>query len=131
MKMTRRLLLELPLAALCRAADPAQEAIDLITELAASLSAGNVSKFLAVFDPKMSGYAELRQNVTALIAQGDVQCFIDPEENEGDGQSRALQLQWTLRAERSREQLVKCQVDKQSGKWRITKFEPLTLFAPF
>ena len=128
--MTRRLLLFLPFAAICRAADPARDVIDVITELAASLSAGNVSSFLATFDPKMPGYADLRANVTALIAEGDVQCFIDPVENEGDDHIRTLQLQWTLRAASSREQLVKCHLEKQSNKWRITAFDPLTLFAP-
>ena len=130
--MTRRLLLALPFAGLCRAANPAQEAIDLITELAASLSAGNTSRFLAGFDPKLQGYSELRANTTALIAQGDVQCFIDPEENEGDDKLRKLQLQWTLRtAAGSREKPVSCGVEKQGGRWRVTTFEPLTLFAPF
>ncbi len=130
--MTRRLMLALPLAALCRAADPAQEAIDVLTELAASLSAGNVGRFLAVFDPKIKGYGELRNNVTALIAEGDVQCFLDPQENEGDARARTLQVEWTLRsAAGSRERAVKCGVEKQGGKWRITAFEPLGIFAPF
>ena len=71
--MTRRVLLAIPLAACCRAADAAQEVVDLIADLAAALSAGDVALFLQAFDPKMPGYAKLRENVTGLIGQGDVQ----------------------------------------------------------
>ena len=136
--MTRRVLLVIPLAAYCHAADPAQEVLDLIADLAASLSAGNVALFLQAFDPKMPGYAKLRENVTGLIAQGDVQSFIDPVEDEGDDRRRAVQLQWTLLMHRGqeatsfarREQVVKCTVEKRGGKWRIVELEPIEFFAP-
>jgi hypothetical protein len=136
--MTRRLLLTLPLAACCRAADPAREVLDLVTDAAASLSAGNVSLFLKVFDPAMPGYAKLRENVTGLIAQGEVQSLIDPLEDEGDDRRRVTQFQWTLLIERGqpaagsarREQVVKCSVEKQGGKWRIVGLEPIDFFAP-
>jgi hypothetical protein len=129
--MTRRMLLLLPLAAACRGGDPAREAFDVITELSASLTAGNVGQVLATFDPKIAGYSDLRANLAALIAEGDVQSFIDEVENEGDDRARDLQLQWTLRSIGAREKLVKCRIEKQSRKWRITAFDPLTLFAPF
>ena len=69
--MTRRVLLLLPLAACCRAADPAQEVLDLVADAAGALSAGNVALFLKAFDPAMAGYAKLRENVTALMALGE------------------------------------------------------------
>ena len=136
--MTRRTLLLLPLAACCRAADPAGEVLDLVADAAASLSAGNVPRFLKAFDPKMAGYAKLRENVTGLIAQGDVQSLIDPLEDEGDDRRRVAQFQWTLRIQRGqqatssarREQVVKCTVEKQGGKWRIVDLVPMEFFAP-
>jgi hypothetical protein len=136
--MTRRVLLILPLAACCRAADVAQEVLDLIADAAASLSAGNVSLFLKAFDPAMPGYAKLRENVTGLIAQGDVKSVIDPLEQEGDERRRSVQLHWTLLIERGqqatvsvrREQEVKIKVEKQRGKWRIVALEPIEFFAP-
>jgi hypothetical protein len=136
--MTRRVLLAIPLAAYCHAADAAQEVVDLIADLAASLSAGNVALFLKAFDPKMPGFAKLRENVTGLIAQGDVQSLIDPLEDEGDGRRRVAQFHWTLRIERGqqttssarREQVVTCSVEKQGGKWRIVGLEPIEFFAP-
>jgi hypothetical protein len=136
--MTRRVLLTIPLAACCRAADPAREVLDLVADAAGSLSAGNVALFMKAFDPAMPGYAKLRENVTGLIAQGDVQSLIDPLEDEGDDRRRVAQFQWTLRMERGpqpasfsrREQVVKCSVEKRGGKWRIVALEPIEFFAP-
>jgi hypothetical protein len=139
--MTRRALLLVPIAACCHAADPAREVLDLLTDVAASLSAGNVSSFMSAFDSAMPGYAELRANVTGLIGQGDVRSIIDPLEDAGDDRLRTVELNWTLRIYRgsetlpslSREQVVKCRVEKRGergGKWRITSFEPAGFFAP-
>ena len=136
--MTRRVLLLIPLAACCRAADVSQEVVDLIADLAASLSAGNVALFLQSFDPKMPGFAKLRDNVTGLIAQGDVQSLIDPLEDEGDGRRRVAQFDWTLLMHRGqeatsfarREQVLKFSVEKRGGKWRIVELEPIEFFAP-
>jgi hypothetical protein len=136
--MTRRVLLLLPLAACCRAADPAQEVLDLVADAAGALSAGNVSLFLKAFDPAMTGYAQLRENVRALIALGELESLIDPLEDEGDGQRRLEQFRWTLRMKRGeqsasfarREQVVKCKVEKRSGKWRIVELDPIDFFAP-
>jgi hypothetical protein len=136
--MTRRVLLLIPLAACCRASDPAQEVLDLVADAAASLSAGSVPRFLRAFDPAMDGYAKLRENVTGLVALGDVQSLIDPLEEEGDDRRRMVQFRWTLRLRRGeqsasfirREQVVKCRVEKQRGKWRIVGLEPIEFFAP-
>ena len=136
--MTRRVLLLIPLAACCRASDPAQEVLDLVADAAASLSAGSVPRFLKAFDPAMDGYAKLRENVTGLVALGDVQSLIDPLEDEGDDRRRTVEFRWTLRLRRGeqsasftrREQVVKCRVEKQRGKWRIVGLEPIEFFAP-
>ena len=136
--MTRRVLFLIPFAACCRASEPAQEVLDLVADAAASLSAGSVPQFLKAFDPAMDGYAKLRENVTGLVALGDVQSLIDPLEEEGDDRRRMVQFRWTLRLRRGeqsasfirREQVVKCRVEKQRGKWRIVGLEPIEFFAP-
>jgi hypothetical protein len=136
--MTRRVLCMLPLAACCRASDPAREVLDVVADAAGSLSAGNVSLFMKAFDPAMAGYATLRENVTALIAQGEVQSLIEPLEDEGDERRRVHQFQWTLRWKRGedsasfarREQVVTCKAEKRGGKWRIVALEPIAFFAP-
>jgi murein L,D-transpeptidase YcbB/YkuD len=135
--MTRRLLLFLPFAA-CRAADPAQEVWDLLTQVASALSERNPAAFLEAFDPAMPGYEKLREHVTALLRNAAVQSAIELESDEGNGQSRTLELAWLLRirpepeatSSTKREQRVKCRVEKAGRKWRIVSFEPLALFAP-
>ena len=120
------------------AGDPATEVLDLFTDIAASLSAGNAPRFLAAFDPAMPGYAALRENVTALIAQGDVQSFIDPVENQGDGAGREVEWKWRLRLQHGqgataslfREQNVKATVTRRGSKWRVTRLDPVSFFAP-
>jgi hypothetical protein len=112
--------------------------LDLFTDVAASLSAGNVARFMAAFDPAMPGYAKLRESVAALAAQGDVQSSIDPVQNEGTESERDVEWRWTLRIRRGqdstasvlREESVKGKVVKRAGKWRITQLEPLAFFAP-
>jgi hypothetical protein len=133
--MTRLAMWLIPLAA-CLAADPAQEVLDLFTNLAASLSAGNVPVFMAAFDPAMPGYAKLRDNVTALVNSSTVESFVDVVRDEGDAQRRTVELSWRVRIKRAgdatasapREQTIRCRVEKQGKKWRITSLEPLEFF---
>ena len=135
--MTRRTLLLCIPAAVCRGADPSQEVWDLLTQVASALSERNPAAFLAAFDPAMPGYEKLREHVTALLRNADVQSAIERESDEGDGQSRTVELSWLLRirpetevtASTRREQKVKCRVEKAGRKWRIVSFEPLDLFA--
>jgi hypothetical protein len=137
--MTRPLflLLFIPFAA-CRGADPAQEVWELLTQVASALSERNPAAFLEAFDPAMPGSEKLRENVTALLRNADVQSAIELESDEGNGQNRTVELTWLLRirpepeatASTKREQKVKCRVEKAGRKWRIVSFEPLALFAP-
>ena len=136
--MTRRAWLTISIAGCCFAADPAREVLDLVSDAAGSLSAGDAAGFLKTFDRTMPGYSKLRENVTGLLALGDVQSSIDPLEDAGDDRRRTAQFQWSLRILRGqqatasvrREQVVKCTAEKQGGKWRITSIEPLEFFAP-
>jgi len=135
--MMRRALLLIPLAA-CLAADPSREVLDMITDATASLSAGNARAFLANFDPAMPDYQKLRENVTTLLSQAEVESFVDVAGDEGDKQRRTVELNWRMRVRQNRaataapgrEQLIKCRVEKQKGKWRITSLEPVDFFAP-
>ena len=137
--MNRRAWLTIAIAGTLRAAaDPGREVFEVVSDAAGSLSAGNADGFLKAFDRAMPSYAKLRDNVVGLLALGDVQSAIEPLEDAGDAQRRIVQFQWTLRILRGsqataslrREQAVKCTVEKQSGKWRITSIEPVDFFAP-
>ena len=135
--MIRRALIPL-FVALCFAADPSHESADVITQLAAALTADNAQEFLASFDRKMAGYDELRANVNALLQQADVQSYVEIATNEGDDKARDLEIAWTLRIQRTgdatalpeRDAHIKCRLEKQGKNWRITAWDGVAFFAP-
>lgn len=138
--MLRRTLLSLAALALpawC-AADPARDAAAVITELAASLTAGNVQTFMAPFDRSVAGYDRLREEVTALVRQGQTQSYVEVVRNEGDDHSRTIEATWELRVRRDGdatfaarpEAKVTCKLELRGKKWRIVEFAPVELFAP-
>jgi hypothetical protein len=96
------------------------------------------ARFLSAFDPRMPGYEQLRANVIGLLSQGNVDSSLELVSSQGDDRRRTLELDWTLSLVRpesgigvlQRHQVVKCQVERQGGKWRIVAFEPLDFLAP-
>lgn len=135
---TRRALLFAALAAASLRADSADEVWEVLSSVASDLSAGHGGEFLSAFDPAMPGYEELRNSVTALLGQADVQSSIELVSNEGDGRSRKVEVDWLLRITEStgvsgatsRQERVRCGFEKQGKRWRIVSMEPLALFAP-
>lgn len=133
--MTRRGLL-LAAAACVLRADDADQIWDLFTAMAGALSNSDPEQFLQAFNPGMPGFEDLRQNVTALLLAYDVHSSIELANESGDSTAQTVQLDWFLElvdkqnagVTRRREQ-VRCQLVKNK-KWRITSFEPLSLFAP-
>ncbi len=144
--MTRRVWLAAAVAPLLRA-DAADDAWDLVADAVRALSAatglppprgGSAELFLSYFDKKMPGYEQLRADATALVGRYEIQCSVDPIENNGDDRSRELDLDWQLRltdpatniVSTRREKDVKCRVEKQGKKWKIVSFAPERFFAP-
>jgi hypothetical protein len=137
-EISRRTLLLALAATTARADDPAQEGWEMVTRLAAALGRGDAADFLGGCDRAMPGYDTLRVNVSALTAQVDANSGIDPVRNEGDGQSRELEVDWTLRlVDRTglgritnRRENVKCRVAKRGKSWKVVLLEPVGFFAP-
>jgi len=135
--MLRPALLVIPLA-LAFAADPAREASSVITELAASLTAGNLELFLEPFDRGMPNYATLSANVAALMRQGQTQSYIEVVKNEGDDKTRTIEADWELRIQRDtdatastgRESHIFVRMEKQGKRWRIMAFSPVGFLEP-
>jgi len=118
-------------------ADDAADVWDLFTAMAAALSDSEPGQFLQAFNPAMPGFDDLRENVSALLLAYDVHSSIELVDETGDGAARTVRLDWFLQlvdkqiaggVTRRREQ-VRCQLVKNK-KWRISSFEPLSLFAP-
>jgi hypothetical protein len=125
-------------AAVARAADPAQDAWDLVTKLAASLAAANTSEFLGFCDSAMTSYSDLRVNVSALVAQAEVESGIDPVRNEGDAAAREVEVDWSLRLVgragmdrvTNRQANVKLRLEKKGRHWKVVALAPIAFFAP-
>ena len=135
--MRRRLffgaLLALPLRA-----DPASEVWDALTEIASALGRGNAAAFAALIAPGSPQRAALIADVTALLREVEVQCSLDPVENQGDSQARTVVVDWlmTLTARSAsvrivrRRQTVTCRFEKQGRKWLLTRMEPTGFLQP-
>jgi hypothetical protein len=113
---------------------------EAVTETSSNVSdtpSANTQKFMDAFDPAMSGYAKLRENVLGLEQGGDVESSVDLVKNEGDDRRRTVQVDWSLNlisrdttvSAMRRHESVTCTVEKQGKNWRITALEPRTLFA--
>jgi hypothetical protein len=129
----------IPLAVcLAAAADPAQEVLDLFTNLAASLSAGNAEEFMGAFDKSMPGYSKLRDGVTGLTKVGGIESSVEVVRDEGDAQHRTVEVDWRMRIKSNvdatasvpRQQTIQCKLEKKGRKWKIVSLDPVGYFAP-
>jgi hypothetical protein len=106
--------------------------------MAAALSASDAGEFLDAFNHAMPGYGSLETDVTALLLENEVRSSIELISNEGDSTARVVELDWSMQivdrqdagGVTQRRDRVRCQLVKQSKKWRITSLAPLTFFAP-
>jgi hypothetical protein len=137
-EMTRRGAIFTLCAASAFAADAAQDVWEVVTKLAAALGSGDAGEFLSLCDSTMPGYAALRVNVSALIAQADAESGIDPVENAGSDGARQMVVDWQLhlvdrsglqRVTRRREN-VKVSLEKRGRRWKIVSLQPIVFFAP-
>jgi hypothetical protein len=125
-------------APLACAADPAQDAWEVIADMAAALGRASAGEFLAACDSSLPGLAQLRSHVNALVAASEVESSIDPVANSGNDASRSLEIDWLLHlVDRSglqkitrRREVVKARMEKRGRKWKVVALEPLSFFAP-
>ena len=94
--------------------------------------------FLDHVDHSMPDYEKLERSILALAAQNELVAAIDVLEDEGDEQTRAVQVDWLLQI-RSREEtgtlvrrreIVKCRLERVKKKWRVASLDPVSFFAP-
>ena len=108
---------------------PAQmEVFRAVTEALANQDA---EVFLDQFDAKMPQYEKLRDEIQELFGMAqEIGSTIDVITDEGDEQKRTLELDWLLKVDNDdpRRQIVKCQVEKQGKKWKITALDPVEFF---
>jgi len=105
---------------------PAPE-MEVFRAVAEALANRDSGAFLDQFDPKMPEYEKLRIEILELVGTAqDIGSTIDVITTEGG----TLELDWLLKIdnEKARRQIVKCQVEKQGKKWKITRLEPVDFF---
>jgi hypothetical protein len=96
-----------------------------------ALANQDTDAFLDQFDAKMPQFEKLRDEIQELFgAAQEIGSTIDVITDEGDEQKRVLGLDWLLKVdnEEPRRQIVKCQVEKQGKKWKITALDPVEFF---
>ena len=109
------------------AQSPPAEVMDVFRGAAEALANRDADAFLDQFDPKMPQYETLRAEIQELfgVAQ-EIGSTLDVITFDGN----KLELDWLLKIDNNqpRRQIVKCQVEKQGKKWKITRLEPVEFF---
>lgn len=108
---------------------PAQ--MEVFRNVSEALANRDAEAFLDQFDRKMPQYEKLRDEIQELFGlTQEIGSTIDVITDEGDDSKRMLQLDWLLKidVQEPKRQIVKCQVEKQGKKWKITALEPVEFF---
>lgn len=136
--MTRRAILLALAAPRLRGADAAAQVWDVLTHMASALASGDAPGFLYYFDRRMKGFEDLATSVTGLVAEAEISSGIDPVQNTGNDQNRTLEVTWSMHlVSRSQLEIVTQRqaaatvgMERQRGKWKVVRFEPVSLFRP-
>ena len=107
------------------------EQMEVFRAVTEALANQDADAFLDQFDAKMPQYEKLRDEIKDLFgAAQEIGSTIDVITDEGDEQKRMLELDWLLKINNNepRRQIVKCRVEKQGKKWKITALDPVEFF---
>ncbi len=89
-----------PILTLCLAcglrADSALDVHAMFEKAAAAMADRKAAGFVEAFDTGMPGFGRLRSQVEALLKTNDAESTIEWRKNEGDDQTRTVQLNWRL-----------------------------------
>jgi hypothetical protein len=127
-------------------ADAHDDVIEAITSMADALSQvsgengnqvrGNLSQFMAAFSKDMPEYDTLRNNVAALMNEGEISSSVQPLDENGEGQTYQIDLDWLLQVRSlekdgplvRRREVVHCEFRKEKKHWKIIALKPLDFF---
>jgi hypothetical protein len=113
-------------------ADTPKEVVDLFRTAVEALADKDSAAFLDKFDRNMPAYNTLHDEILALLDHSEVGSDVEIVTDEGDAQRRTVQLDWLLRIDddQPRRQIVRCRIERQGKKWKITSIEPVEFFQP-
>jgi hypothetical protein len=117
-------------AALAFGVEPPKDVGEFFRTAVEALADKDAAAFLDHFDRNMPGYADFRDDMTALLDRSEVVSTVAFVTDDGDTARRVLQLDWDVQIDqdRRRRQIVKCTIERQGKKWKIVAFDPLDLF---
>jgi hypothetical protein len=135
--MTARLLILLLLTRLPLFADAEQDITDVVSTLAAALSANNPQLFMKPLDRDMPGYRRIEQDVNALSGDTYISCTVELISNSGTASAQTADLDWymSLKSQQDenlierRRTKVTIKIEKRGKKWVVTSFSPISIFA--
>lgn len=127
--------------AMAQTPETPKSVVDFLASAASALSeahslrpsiASDAGPFLDHFDSDMPGFATLRDELEALVAEASVSSSIEIVSAEGDDRKRTLQLDWILRIEgqETRRRIVNVTIEKRKKDWKFTSLAPIDLFKP-
>jgi hypothetical protein len=113
-------------------ADTPKDVVDLFRTAVEALADKDSTAFLDKFDRNMPAYNTLHDEILALLDHSEVGSDVEIVTDEGDAQKRAIQLDWLLRIDNDqpKRQIIKCRIERQGKKWKITAIEPVEFFQP-
>jgi hypothetical protein len=113
---------------------PAEEWRELLADLAANLSAGNVSACLRLFARDFPHREALRDSLASLTAAYDLSSSVEVRTGDAD----RLEVDWYLSGRSKtgnavafqRREILTLSLTRAGKFWRISRLEPLTFFQP-
>jgi hypothetical protein len=125
-----RIALSLVVAATLLFAAPPAAIVDMLRSATEALANRDAKAFLDRFDRNTPGYANIAQQVSALVAVDGAASTIEILRDKGDQRERHLEIDWVMRVGPSRRKhgTVTMTVTEQNGKWKITRFVPADFF---
>lgn len=113
------------------AQSPPAAVMEVLRSVAEALANRDADAFLDQFDKQMPQYELLRAEVQELfgVAQ-EIGSTIDVIAFDSNKDTNRLELDWLLKIDigAARRQIVKCQIERQGKKWKITALEPVEFF---
>lgn len=109
-----------------------------VRDASRALQAANAPLFLAAFDrQEFAGYGELREQVTALVAQRRIASSVAVESVQGGPVEWTVDVDWLIELTHKldpsppeqRRDILKLRVRKRGRRWRVVDLQPLTFFA--
>lgn len=111
----------------------------LLRALSDALADGNAVRFLAQVDGESwPGYAALRGNVVALVAQNEVGSSVDLIESTRSGEAFEVRLDWLLQLRpasgdgptETRRTDLRARLERRGQRWKLVEIEPVSFFRP-